>query len=202
MGGLFPPTLPPAIGEGQPHMAEQVMSPNAGQAAACPYGRPPSRRSGSPRTPPPPGFLPPVGGRELFNRPMVMINEMIRVQRGDEEVTAQRTILEQQAEAEARAKEERIVENFLETQARYETDLSHQARAAVQNHALEEKAYYETRFHHLEANLQHRQAIHNHNLEEKAIAQSRRLHQQLEKSEQHYRNTIQREAESYAANLQ
>ena len=78
---------------------------------------------------------------------MVMINEMIRVQRGDEEVTAQRTILEQQAEAEARAREERIVENFLETQARYETDLSHQARAAVQNHALEEKAYYEARFH-------------------------------------------------------
>ena len=47
---------------------------------------------------------------------MVMINEMIRVQRGDEEVTAQRTILEQQAEAEARAREERIVETFLEAQ--------------------------------------------------------------------------------------
>ena len=201
VGGLFPPRLPPAIGEGQPHMAEQVMSPRAGQAAACPYARPSSRRSNSPRTPPP-GLFPPVGGRELFNRPMVMINEMIRVQRGDEEVTAQRTILEQQAEAEARAREERIVENFLEAQARYETEMSHQARAAVQNHALEEKAYYEARFHHLEANLQHRQAIHNHNLEEKAIAQSRRLHQQLEESEQHYRNTIQREAESYAANLQ
>ena len=188
MGGLFPPRLPPAIGEGQPHMAEQVMSPNAGQAAACPYARPPSRRSGSPRTPPPPGLFPPIGGRELLNRPMVMINEMIRVQRGDEEVTAQRTILEQQAEAEARAREEKIVENFLEAQARYETYLSHQARAAMQNHALEKKAYYETRFHHLEANLQHKQALHNHNLEEKAIAQSRRLHQQLEESEQHYRN--------------
>ena len=131
-----------------------------------------------------------------------MINEMIRVQRGDEEVTAQRTILEQQAEAAARAREEKIVENFLEAQARHEAELSHQARAAVQNHALEEKAYYEARFHHLEANLQHRQALHNHNLEEKARAQSRRLHQQLEESEQHYRNTIQREAENYAANLQ
>ena len=72
----------------------------------------------------------------------------------------------------------------------------------MHNHALEEKAYYEARFHHLEANLQHRQALHNHNLEEKAIAQSRRLHQQLEESEQHYRTTIQREAESYAANIQ
>ena len=155
MGELFPPRLPPAIGEGQPHMAEQVMSPRAGQAAACPYARPSSRRSNLPRAPPP-GLFPPVGGRDLFNRPMVMINEMIRVQRGDEEVTAQRTILEQQAEAEARAREERIVENFLEAQARYETEMSHQARAAVQNHALEEKAYYEARFHHLEANLQHR----------------------------------------------
>ena len=100
---------------------------------------------------------------------MVLVNEMIRVQRGDEEVTAQKAILEQQADAEARAREERTVEQFLETQARYETDLSHQARAAVQQHALEEKAYYEARFHHLEANLQHRQALHNHNLEEKAI---------------------------------
>ena len=60
---------------------------------------------------------------------MVMVNEMIRIQRGDEEVTAQRTILEQQAEAEARAREERTVEQFLETQARYETNLSQQARA-------------------------------------------------------------------------
>ena len=144
VGGLFPPRLPSAIGEGQPRMAEQVMSPNGGQAAACPYARPPSRRSGSPRAPPP-GLFPPIGGRELFGRPMVMVNEMIRVQRGDEEVTAQRTILEQQAEAEARAREERTVEQFLETQARYETDLSQQARAAVQQHALEEKAYYETR---------------------------------------------------------
>ena len=64
------------------------------------------------------------------------------------------------------------------------------------------KAYYETRFHHFETNLQHRQALHNNNLEEKAIAQSRRLHQQLEESEQHYRTTIQREAENYAANIQ
>ena len=138
MGGLFPPRLPSANGEGQPRMAEQVMSPNAGQAAACPYARPPSRRSGSPRSPPP-GFFPPIGGRELFNRPMVMVNEMIRVQRGDEEVTALRTILEQQAEAEARAREERTVEQFFETQARYETDLSQQARAAVQQHAMDKK---------------------------------------------------------------
>ena len=46
-------------------MAEQVMSPNMGQAAACPYGRSPSKRSGSLRAAPP-GFIPPVGGRELF----------------------------------------------------------------------------------------------------------------------------------------
>ena len=201
VGGLVSPRLPSAIGEGQPHMAEQVMSPRSGQAAACPYARPSSRRSNSPGAPPP-GLFPPIGGRELFNRPMVMVNEMIRVQRGDEEVTAQRTILEQQAEAEARAREERIVEQFLEAQARHEAELSQQARAAVQQHALEEKAYYEARFHHLEANLQHRQALRNHNLEEKAIGQSRRLHQQLEESEQHYRTTIQREAENYAANLQ
>ena len=44
--------------------------------------------------------------------------------------------------------------------------------------------------------------MHNHNLEEKAIAQSRLLHQQLEESEQHYRTTIQREAETFANNLQ
>ena len=201
VGGLFPPRLPSAIGEGQPRMAEQVMSPRSEQAAACPYARPSSRRSNSPRTPPP-GLFPPIGGRELFNRPMVMVNEMIRVQRGDEKVTAQQTILEQQAETEARAKEEKIVEQFLEAQARHEAELSQQAKAAVQQHALEEKAYYEARFHHLEANLQHRQALHNHNLEEKAIGQSRRLHQQLEESEQHYRTTIQREAENYAANLQ
>ena len=60
----------------------------------------------------------------------------------------------------------------------YETELSQQARAAVQQHAFEEKVYYEARFRHLEANLQRRQALHNHNLEEKAIAQSRRLCQQ------------------------
>ena len=131
-----------------------------------------------------------------------MVNAMIRVQRGDEEVTAQRTILEQQTEAEARAREERTVEQFLEAQARYETDLSQQTRAAVQQHALEEKAYYEARVRHLEANLQHRQALHNHNLEEKAIAQSRLLHQQLEESEQHYKTTIQRETETFANNLQ
>ena len=111
VGGLFPPRLPSAIREGQPRMAEQVMNPNVGQAAACPYGRPPSRRNNSPRAPPP-GRFPPIGGRELFGRPMVMINEMIRVQRGDEEITAQRTILEQQAEAEGRAREERTVERF------------------------------------------------------------------------------------------
>ena len=131
-----------------------------------------------------------------------MVNEMIRLQRGDEEVIAQRTIIEQQAGAEARAREERTVEHFLEAQARYETELSQLARAAVQQHALEEKACYEARFHHLEANLQHRQVMHNHILEEKAIAQSRCLHQQLEESEQHYRTTIQREAENYASNLQ
>ena len=121
---------------------------------------------------------------------------MIRLQRSDEEVTAQRTIIEQQAEAEARTREERTVEQFLETQARYETDVSQQTRAAVQQHALDERVYYKARFHHLDANLHQ---IHNPNLEEKAIAQSRRLHQQLE-SEQHYRTTIQREAEIYAAN--
>ena len=118
-----------------------------------------------------------------------MVNEVIQLQRGDEEV-AQRTIIEQQAEAEARAKEERTVEQFLEAQARYETDLSQQARAAVQKHALEETAHYKAHFHHLEANLHHRQAIHNHNLEEKAIAQSSLMHPQLEESEQHYRTTI------------
>ena len=122
------------------------MSPNAGQAAACPYARPPSRRSGSPRTPPPPGLFPPIGGRKLFNRPMVLVNEMIRVHRGDEEVTAQRTIMEQQAEAEARAREERTVEQFFEAQARYETALSHQARAAVKQHALEEKGLLRSTF--------------------------------------------------------
>ena len=143
-----------------------------------------------------------MGGREIFGRPMVLVNEMIRVQPGDEEVTAQWTILEQQAEAEARAREERTVEQFLEAQARYEKDLSQQARAAVQQHTLQEKACYEARFHHLEANLQHRQALRNHNLEEKAIAQSRRLHQQLEESEQHYKTAIQREAENFANNLQ
>ena len=143
-----------------------------------------------------------MAGREIFGRPMVLVNEMIRVQRGDAEVTAQRTILEQQAEAEAKAREERTVEQFLEAQARYETNLSQQARAAVQQHALEEKVCYEARFHHLEANFQHRQALHNHNSEEKAIAQSRLLHQQLEESEQHYKTTIQREAESFANNLQ
>ena len=42
---------------------------------------------------------------------------------------------------------------FLEEQARYETELSQQATAAVQQHALEEKAYYEARVHHLEANF-------------------------------------------------
>ena len=107
---------------------------------------------------------------------------MIRLQRGDEKITAQWTVIEQHAEAEARAKEEKTVEQFLEGQVGYETDLSQQTRAAVQQHALEEKVYYETRFHHLEANLQHKQAIHTHNLEENAIAQSRRLHQQLEES--------------------
>ena len=116
---------------------------------------------------------------------MVIINETIRLQRGDEEVTAQRAIVEQQAEAEAKAREERTVEQFLEAQARYESDLSHQARQAVQQHTLEETAYFEARFHHLEVNLQRRQAMRNHNLEEKAIAQSRRLHQQLEEPEQH-----------------
>ena len=133
---------------------------------------------------------------------MVMINEMIRLQRDDEEVPAQRTVVDQQAEAEARAREERTVEQFPAAQARYETDLSQQARAAVQQHVLEEKTYYEARFHHLEANLQHRQAMRNHDLEEKAIAQSRHLRQQLEESEQHYRTTIQREAEAFANNLQ
>ena len=44
--------------------------------------------------------------------------------------------------------------------------------------------------------------MHNHNLEEKAIPQSRLLHQQLEESEQHYKTTIQREAENFANNLQ
>ena len=127
---------------------------------------------------------------------------MIRLQRGDEEVTAQRTIVEQQAEAEARAREEGTVERCLEAQARHEAELSQQARATVHNHNLEEKAYDEARFHHLEANLQYRQALHNHNLEEKAIAQSRLLHQQLEESEQHYKTTIQREAENFANNLQ
>ena len=77
------------------------MSPTVGQAAACPYARPSSRRSSSPRSPP--GLFPPMGGREVFGRPIVMINEMIKLQRSDEEVTAQRTVVEQQAEAEARA---------------------------------------------------------------------------------------------------
>ena len=57
VGGLFPPKLPSAIGEGQPRMAEQLMSSNVGQAAACPYGRPPSRMSFSPRSRP--GLFPP-----------------------------------------------------------------------------------------------------------------------------------------------
>ena len=139
MGGLFPPRLPSAIGEGQPRMAEQVMSPRSGQAAACPYARPSSRRSNSPRAPPP-GFFPPIGGRELFGRPMVMVNEMIRLQRGDEEVTAQRTVIEQQAEAETRVREKKTVEQFLEAQARHEAVVTTRARAAVQHQALEEKA--------------------------------------------------------------
>ena len=70
---------------------------------------------------------------------MVMVNEVIRLQRGDEEITAQGTVFEQQAEAEARAKEERTVEQFLETQARNYTNLSQQARAALQQHALGKK---------------------------------------------------------------
>ena len=52
-------------------MAEQVMSPKVGQAAACPYGRPPSRRSSSPRSPP-------IGGREAFGLPTVMIKEVTK----------------------------------------------------------------------------------------------------------------------------
>ena len=54
---------------------------------------------------------------KVFGRPMVTINEVLRLQRGCEEVTAQRTIVEQQAEAEAEATEERTVEEFLEAQA-------------------------------------------------------------------------------------
>ena len=51
-----------------------------------------------------------MGRRETFGRSMVMINDLIRLQRGDEEITAQRTIVEQQAEAETMARDERIVE--------------------------------------------------------------------------------------------
>ena len=40
----------------------------------------------------------------------------------------------------------------------------------MHNHNLEEKAYYEARFHHLEAKLQHRQAVRNHNLLETDLA--------------------------------
>ena len=76
-----------------------------------------------------------MGGREFFGRPMVLVNEMICVRRSHRT----KDHLEQQAEAEARAREERTVEQFLEAQARYETDLSQQARAAVQQHALEKK---------------------------------------------------------------
>ena len=48
-----------------------------------------------------------MGESKIFDRSRVMINEMIRLQRGDEEITAQQTIVEQQAEAEAEAREER-----------------------------------------------------------------------------------------------
>ena len=70
---------------------------------------------------------------------MVMVDEMIRLQRGDEEVTTQKTVIKQQAEAEARAREEKIVEQFLGAQAGHEAELSQQARVAVQQHALEKK---------------------------------------------------------------
>ena len=128
-------------------MAEEVVSPYAGQAAACTYGKPHlgSRRNSSPRSPP--GLLPPVGGQEVFGMPMVMINEVIRLQLRDEKVTAQPTVVEQQAVAEAKAREERTVEQFLEAQARYQSDLPHQARQAVQQNALEEKSYFEAHFH-------------------------------------------------------
>ena len=65
---------------------------------------------------------------------MVMINEMIRLQEGDEKITAQRTVVEQQADAEAKAKEEKTVEQFLEIQVRYESDI---LQHAVQQHVLE-----------------------------------------------------------------
>ena len=39
-----------------------------------------------------------MGRRDVVGRPMVMIKEMIRLQRGDEEVTAERTTVEQHAE--------------------------------------------------------------------------------------------------------
>ena len=188
-------------GEGQPAVAEQVISPNVGRLLLAPTAD--HHRGGVIHQELLlQGSFPPVGARELFGRPMVMVNKMIRLERGDEEATAQRTVIEQQAEAEAQTREDGTVEQFFEAQTRYETDLSQQTRAAVQQHALEEKAYYETRFHHLEANLQHRQALHNHNLAEKAIAQSRLLHQQVEESEQHYKTTMQREAENFANNLQ
>ena len=64
-----------------------------------------------------------------------MINAMIRLQRGDEEIIPQRTIAEQKTEPEAKTREEKTVEEFIEAQACYENDLSRQARQAVQQHA-------------------------------------------------------------------
>ena len=176
------------FGRANPYGPQQVMSPRA--SGGCPYGNLP------PTPPTPPGL--PRG--VLFAPSLLLIDERLHVQRGQEEASASRLTFELNQSQFYQEREAALQQELREIN--FEEHFSLQAQQQLNQWEQEEAAAYQARLQAAESRCSHAASARLLGLEEQAIHHYQLLRQGLATDEQNYRASLQQEARFYHQNLQ
>ena len=171
-----------------PYGPRQVMNPKA--SSSCPYGN-------LPCTPPNPPGLP---RGVLFRPALLLIDERLNVQRGQEEASASRLTFELNQSQFYQEREAALQQELRELN--FEEHLSLQAQQQLNQWEQEEAAAYQARLQAAESRCSHAASARLLGLEEQAIHHYQQLRQGLANDEQNYRTTLQQEARFCHQNLQ